>query len=79
MLSDILKSDKAIEVNIAIMRAFIALKQYALTNKELSYKLKELENTYNEQFKDVYDAINYLIQKDKSETSQKERQQIGYK
>lgn len=79
MLSGILNSDKAIDVNIAIMRAFIALKQFALTNTELNNKLKELENTYNKQFKDVYEAINYLLQKDKQEINQKERKQIGYK
>ena len=79
MLSGILNSDKAIDVNIAIMRAFIALKQFALTNTELNNKLIELEKTYNKQFKDVYEAINYLLQKDKQETSQKERKQIGYK
>ena len=79
MLSGVLNSDKAIDVNIAIMRAFIALKQFALTNNELSNKLKELEKTYNKQFKDVYEAINYLLQKDKQETSQSERKQIGYK
>lgn len=79
MLSGILNSDKAIDVNIAIMRSFIALKQFALTNTELNNKLKELENTYNKQFKDVYEAINYLLQKDKQETNQKERKQIGYK
>jgi hypothetical protein len=79
MLSGILNSDKAIDVNIAIMRAFFALKQFALTNTELNNKLKELEKTYNKQFKDVYEAINYLMQKDKQETSQKERKQIGYK
>ena len=79
MLSGILKSQKAIDVNIVIMRAFIALKQFALTNTELNNKLKELEKTFNKQFKDVYDAINYLLQKDKQETIQKERKQIGYK
>ncbi len=79
MLSGILNSDKAIDVNIAIMRAFIALKQFALTNTELNNKLKELENTCNKQFKDVYEAINYLLQKNKQETNQKERKQIGYK
>jgi hypothetical protein len=79
MLSGILNSEKAIDVNIAIMRTFIALKQFALTNTELNNKLKELEGKYNKQFKDVYDAINYLLQKDKQETSQKERKQIGYK
>ncbi len=79
MLSGILNSDKAIDVNIAIMRAFIALKQFALTNIELNNKLKELENTYNKQFKDVYEAINYLLQKDKVEVEQKERKKIGYR
>lgn len=79
MLSGILNSDKAIDVNIAIMRAFIALKQFALTNTELSNKLKELESIYNKQFKDVYEAINYLLQKDKQEITQKERKRIGYK
>jgi hypothetical protein len=79
MLSGILNSDKAIDVNIAIMRAFIALKQFALTNMELSNKLKQLEKTYNKQFKDVYEAINYLLQKDKQEENQKQRKQIGYK
>jgi TATA-binding protein-associated factor Taf7 len=66
-------------MNIAIVEAFIALKEFALNYKELADKLKELEKTYNKQFKDVYEAINYLLQKDKQETSQKERKQIGYK
>lgn len=75
MLSGILNSDKAIDVNIAIMRAFIALKQFALTNIELNNKLKELENTYNTQFKDVYEAINYLLKKTiKQQRKQKENQ-----
>ncbi len=79
MLANVLKSKKARQTSIAIVRAFIALKQFALTNTELNSKLKELEKTYNKQFKDVYEAINYLLQKDKLETSQKERKQIGYK
>ncbi len=79
MLASVLKSDKAIKVNIAIVEAFIALKEFALNYKEIDDKLKELENTYNKQFKDVYEAINYLLQKNKQETNQKERKQIGYK
>ncbi len=79
MLANVLKSKKARQTSVAIVRAFITLKQYALTNNELSSKLKELENTYNKQFKDVYEAINYLLQKDKQETNQKQRKQIGYK
>ena len=79
MLSEILNSDKAIQVNIAIMRAFVFLRKYALTHEDLTNKLKELETTYNKQFKDVYEAINHLLQKDKQQNEQKQRKQIGYK
>ena len=79
MLASILNSPKAIQVNIQIVRAFVFMRQYALTHKDLTDKLKELESKYNKQFKDVYEAINYLLQKDKQETEQKERKQIGYK
>lgn len=79
MLANVLKSKKARQTSIAIVRAFIALKQFALTNVELNNKLKELESKYNKQFKDVYEAINYLLQKDKQEIIQRDRKQIGYK
>lgn len=78
MLSTVLKSDIAIEVNISIMRAFVFIRQYALSHKDLTEKLKELENKYDKQFKDVYEAINYLLQKDIVETDQKERKRIGF-
>ena len=64
-LSGILNSEKAIDVNIAIMRAFVLVRQYALSDKELSVRLNELESKYNQQSKDVYDAINFLLQRDK--------------
>ena len=79
MLSGILNSDKAIQVNIAIMRAFVFIRQYALTNKDLTDKLKELETKYNKQFKDVYEAINYLLKDTKQKKQQTERTKIGYK
>jgi hypothetical protein len=79
MLSGILNSEKAIEVNIAIMRAFVFMRQYALTHKDLTEKLQELENKYDKQFKDIYDAINFLLQKDNQETTQKQRKRIGFK
>lgn len=79
MLANVLKSKKARQTSVAIVRAFIALKQFALTNTALNTKLKELEESYNKQFKDVYEAIDYLLQKDKQDTRQKERKQIGYK
>jgi hypothetical protein len=74
MLSGILNSDKAISVNIAIMRAFVMIRQYALTYKELTDKLKEIEG----KFTDVYDAINYLLNKDKQQIDQKQRKRIGF-
>jgi hypothetical protein len=79
MLSGILNSDKAIDVNIAIMRAFVLVRQYALTHKELTIMLQELENKCNKQFKDVYDAINFLFQKDKKKIDQDQRKRIGFK
>jgi hypothetical protein len=78
MLSGILNSAKAIEVNIAIMRAFVYIRQYALSHKDLTDKLKELENKYDTQFSDVYQALNYLLEKDKQEIDQKQRKRIGY-
>jgi len=79
MLSGILNSDKAIDVNIAIMRAFVLVRQYALTHKELTIMLQELENKCDKQFKDVYDAINFLLQKDKKKVDQNQRKRIGFK
>jgi hypothetical protein len=79
MLSSILKSKKALQVNISIMRAFVFIRQYALTHRDLTAKLKKLESKYNKQFKDVYEALNYLLNKDKQGTEQKERKRIGYK
>ena len=79
MLSSVLKSKKALQVNIAIMRAFVFIRQYALSHRDLTEKLKEIETKYNKQFKDVYEAINYLLNKEKQEVSQKERKRIGYK
>lgn len=79
MLSSVLKSKKAVEVNIFIMRAFVFIRQYALSHKDLTDKLKKLERKYNRQFKDIYEALNYLLQKDKQETEQRERKRIGFK
>lgn len=79
MLSGVLKSKKAKQVNIAIMRAFVFLRQYALSHKDLTDKLKQLESKYDQQFKDVYDAINFLLNKDQLATQQQSRKQIGFK
>ncbi|MFZ4706494.1 MAG: ORF6N domain-containing protein [Bacteroidales bacterium] len=79
MLSNVLKSKKARQTSISIVRAFIALKQFIVNYSELAGKLKELESKYDKQFKDVYEALNYLLQKDKQDSEQKERKRIGFK
>ena len=61
MLSSVLNSKRAVQVNIAIMRAFVKLREFALTHKELSHKLNDLEKKYDAQFKIVFDAIRQLM------------------
>lgn len=78
MLSSVLKSPKAIQINIMIMRAFVLFRQFALTDKELTDKMNLLETKYDKKFKDVYDAINFLLQRDNQKTAQKQRKTIGY-
>lgn len=53
MLSSVLKSEKAIEVNIAIMRAFVLMRQFVLNHSELSSELKKLELKYDKQYFDI--------------------------
>ena len=79
MLSGLLNSDIAIAMNIAIMRAFDLMRQFALSYQELSDKLLELEKQYNQKFDDIEQVINYLIQKDNQNAQQTQRKQVGYK
>jgi len=75
MLASILNSPKAIEINISIVRAFIALRQYALGYAELNQKLENFMIETNMQFNDIYQALTEMAsQKDIS----KERTPIGY-
>lgn len=79
MLSGILNSDVAINVNIAIMRTFVMIRRHALEHKEFNEKLLEMETKYDKKFIDIYEALNYLIKKEETTTAQKERKQIGFK
>lgn len=74
MLANVIKSKKARQLSVAVVRAFIALKQFTLKYNDNGIKLK-----YNKQFEDVYEAINYLLEKDKSAIDQKNRKRIGFK
>jgi len=75
MLSSVLNSEKAIEINISIIRAFVMMRQFTLSYSELKTRIEEIEN----QFPDIYKALNYLVDKDKIGNNSKERTKIGYK
>ena len=62
-------------MNIAIIRTFVMIRQYALSYSELTARLKAVEG----KFTDVYEAINYLLQKDHQQMEQNERTPIGFK
>ena len=76
MLSSVLRSKKAIEVNISIMRAFAALRQYALGHAELNHKLEEFMIETNMQFSDIYQALTELASQE--EVKSKPRKRVGY-
>jgi hypothetical protein len=61
MLSSVLNSEGAIEVNIFIMRAFVKLREMIASHKDLARRLDDLENKYDAQFKIVFDAIRQLM------------------
>src|SRR4030043_522896 len=61
MLSSVLNSKRAIQVNIEIMRAFIRLRRILASHAELARKLDELERKYDAQFKEVFEAIRQLM------------------
>ena len=79
MLSGVLRSKKAIEVNISIIRAFIILRQFALNYNELAQKIKELEEKYDHQFNDVFDVLHLLLSERKKKKLQEDRKRIGFK
>ncbi len=79
MLSAVLNSQRAVNASIAIMRAFVMIRQWALTYQELSDKLSDLEKLHNQKFNDIDQVLKYLLQKDHSKTQQVQREQVGYK
>ena len=74
MISSVLRSERAIQVNIQIMRTFVILREMLAENEELSRKLAALERKYDRQFKAVFDAIRGLMTPD----SPKHRRRIGF-
>lgn len=62
MLSSVLNSDRAIKVNIQIMRAFTQLRQMLLTHKDLKNKIEAMEKKYDQQFQIIFEAIKQLLE-----------------
>ena len=73
MLSSVLNSARAIQVNIQIMRAFTKLREMLSTNAELKKKIEAMEKKYDENFKIVFEAIKQLLEAD-----EKPKRRIGY-
>ncbi len=74
MLSSVLHSERAIKVNITIMRAFVKLRRLLQTNDELNNKFKEMEKKYDKQFKIVFQVLKKLM-----EQPEPPRKEIGFK
>lgn len=73
MLSSVLRSKKAVAVNIAIMRAFVLLRQHLADYQDLKEEIKRLEEEMNLKFEDINQALNYLL------SPKYERRPIGFK
>ena len=73
MLSSVLNSERAVQVNIEIMRAFVRIRQLLSAHKELERRFDALEERYDEQFKVVFDAIRALMSEE-----EKPRKKIGF-
>ncbi|MBL4887103.1 MAG: ORF6N domain-containing protein [Flavobacteriaceae bacterium] len=75
MLSSVLRSKKAIEMNITIVRTFVHLRKLVNNYEEMIAKMQEMELNYNEQFSEIYQVLQQLLSKPKEES----RPKIGYK
>ena len=74
MLSSVLRSQRAVQVNIKIMRTFVKLREMLVNNKDLAVKLNKLEKKYDDQFNIVFDAIRQLMSADDT----KKKRPIGF-
>jgi phage regulator Rha-like protein len=79
MLASVLKSPKARKMNIAIVRAFVALRKTLLNIENLKSQIQELETKYDKQFEDIFEAIQFLITDNEISEKKPERVKIGYK
>lgn len=86
MLSGVLNTDKAIQMNIAIMRAFVEIRRFALNYKDLAVQINEIRKTvssHSEQLNQIYDAIENMMEEKQDKLEEKKqwakRERIGFK
>jgi len=82
MLSGILNSDKAINMNIAIMRAFVKVREILLQQNDFKFQLKEIKDklgAHDAQLNQIYDAMENLIDEKASQRKWEDRERIGFK
>jgi hypothetical protein len=75
MLSSVLRSRRAVQVNVEIMRAFVRLRRILASHKDLATRLSEMERKYDRQFKVVFDIIRQLM----APLDPKDRNRIGFR
>jgi len=75
MLSSVLNSDKAVQMNIQIIKTFVQLRKLANNYEEILQKIQQMESQYNHQFAEIYEALQRLM----SKPEETPRKQIGYK
>jgi len=78
MLSSVLRSRYAVEVNIAIMRTFVQLRRLMDSNRHLARKIEAMEEKYDEQFMVVFDAIKRLIAEEEEARKAQPKRRIGF-
>ena len=82
MLASIIKSKRAVQMNIAIVRAFIALKQFVLNYKDLAEQIKQLRETtcnHNIKLNKIYEALENLLNEKAEQQKWQDRERIGFK
>lgn len=82
MVSGVLNSDKAVQMHIAIVRAFVALKQFVLNYKNLAQQINEIRQTvtsHSDQLNQIYDAIENMLEEKEEKESWNKRERIGFR
>jgi hypothetical protein len=82
MLSGVLRSERAVQMNIAIMRAFVAIRKIALLQQDVAEQLKQIKERIGEhdvQLSQIYDAIENMLDEKAAQRKWDDRQRIGFK